>query len=1213
MSVCGCRARSWRPVSWVSVFLFVALSLSSPIAAQHKVIGPAGGVDGAILLQDYGSFALYWISEAQLQAARSRGTELAPADDSDLLLIEAGPFDTQLGEPKVPEQHKLTRLTGFALSVIQFVGPIKDGWLDELRDLGVEPVHYIANNGYLVWTDDVGRGSLATLAEVGATVQYAGPWEPWYKLGPTLRDRISDPESDPDEVVELDVQMYRHEDSIGSKTLIAELAVKVLSDWQPLLAFENLIVRVRAADLEAIAALPDVSAISERLERSLFDEVQNQILAGDLDAPRTGPNGPGYFGFLASRGFSTTPADYPIVDITDDGIGNGNVNSGDPTLHQGGSTGNPTRLAYIGNCTAAANGGGPDGHGHINASIAGGYDARSGFPFRDPLGFQRGLGVNPFGRFAGTRIFAPGFDVSACGGTDTGLLKREQDSGALVSSNSWGCSGCAGSYDASSQAFDVGVRDADLTETGNQPLIVVVSAGNSGPGAGTVGTPANGKNVITVGASESDRPNDEDGTWIDGCGIGAAGADNAMDVISFSSRGPAPGNRRKPELIAPGTHIQGTASTNAGYTGNGVCDPLRPGGQTTFAASSGTSHSTPAVSGLSSLIYWWIANDQGNFDVASLDGVPVPPSPAMIKAYLMAHPTYLTGVGANDSLPSNSQGYGMPNMDLLFDDAEKALLDQTTILGSSGESWVWAGAVADPSKPVRIALAYTDQAGAIGVSPQVNNLNLTATVGGVTYLGNVFNGAWSASGGIADAVNNYEAVFLPAGTSGALQFTISAFNIAGDGVPGNADTTDQDFAVVCYNCAANPTFTMSVSPSTLNVCKPSTGQATITIGSVLGYSSPVTLSSSGQPAGSTVSFNINPVTPPGASTLTFTPGTAAVGSYALQLTGSGGGGSITQMRNLPLNLFSMAPGAVSLLSPANGSSNQPLSVSFGWSAAAQTGSYNIQISTNPTFTAIIDSATVAGTSYVSTALDNAVQYYWRVRSVNACGNGAYSSTFSFVTVPAPGQCAAAATPMMHLQQDFEAGFGGWTHSAVGTDTWALSGARTRSGVNAAKAVDIATISDQYLVSPAVTLPSAGQAPLTLKFWNYQSIEDNNVISCYDGAVLEISNNGGSSWTRLEAELLTDPYDGPISSSFGNPLADQNAWCGDPQDWLQSIVDIDAWAGQTVRFRFRLATDSSESREGWYIDDVVVQSCVGAGIFIDGFETGNASAWSGAVP
>ncbi|MCP4247818.1 MAG: S8 family serine peptidase, partial [bacterium] len=114
-------------------------------------------------------------------------------------------------------------------------------------------------------------------------------------------------------------------------------------------------------------------------------------------------------------------------------------------------------------------------------------------------------------------------------------------------------------------------------------IFVVASAGNSGPGAGTVDSPGNGKNMITVGASENDRPADEDGPWVDGCAVGPSGADDAMDVIDFSSRGPAPGSRVKPETIAPGTHVQGTASTHPAYNGFGVCDQYRPSGQTVFA------------------------------------------------------------------------------------------------------------------------------------------------------------------------------------------------------------------------------------------------------------------------------------------------------------------------------------------------------------------------------------------------------------------------------------------------------------------------------------------------------------------------------------------------------------------------------------------------------------------------------------------------------
>jgi hypothetical protein len=281
---------------------------------------------------------------------------------------------------------------------------------------------------------------------------------------------------------------------------------------------------------------------------------------------------------------------------------------------------------------------------------------------------------------------------------------------------------------------------------GNQELIHLFAAGNSGTsGAGTIGTPGNGKNMITVGASENYRPADEDGPWFNAkCGTSPTSADSFMDIIGFSSRGPAPGNRVKPEVIAPGTHIQGTASTNGSYNGTGVCDQFRPSGQTVFAASSGTSHSTPAVAGVSSLYYYWLENEYG-----------ITPSPAMMKAYLMAHTTYLTGTSANDNLPSNNQGYGMPNMAVALDDTNRYLLDQSELLDNTGETFTVTLNVADPAKPVFLVMAYTDKAGAIGTSPQVNNLDLMTDLDGTMYYGNNFTGYWSNPGGTADANNNY--------------------------------------------------------------------------------------------------------------------------------------------------------------------------------------------------------------------------------------------------------------------------------------------------------------------------------------------------------------------------------------------------------------------------------------------------------------------------
>jgi subtilisin-like proprotein convertase family protein len=52
---------------------------------------------------------------------------------------------------------------------------------------------------------------------------------------------------------------------------------------------------------------------------------------------------------------------------------------------------------------------------------------------------------------------------------------------------------------------------------------------------------------------------------------------------------------------------------------------------------------------------------------------------------------------------------------------------------------------------------------------------------------------------VADIRNNVENVFLPLGIGGAMKVRVIGANIAGDGVPGNADTADQDYALVVSN------------------------------------------------------------------------------------------------------------------------------------------------------------------------------------------------------------------------------------------------------------------------------------------------------------------------------------------------------------------------------------------------------------------------------
>jgi hypothetical protein len=205
------------------------------------------------------------------------------------------------------------------------------------------------------------------------------------------------------------------------------------------------------------------------------------------------------------------------------------------------------------------------GHGNLNAGIVASYNNLSGSPHVDANGYRIGLGVSPYGRVAGTKIFrnAGSYDVSACGGTDQGVVAASYVAGATMTSNSWGAP-VGGAYDSSSQAYDALTRDAHTPTAGNQQMLHIFAAGNDGSGSNTIGSPGTAKNVLTVAATENVR---EQGT-VDGCGVNYA--DDADDIATFSSRGPTDDNRVKPDISAPGTHVQGPASQDPGYNGNGV-------------------------------------------------------------------------------------------------------------------------------------------------------------------------------------------------------------------------------------------------------------------------------------------------------------------------------------------------------------------------------------------------------------------------------------------------------------------------------------------------------------------------------------------------------------------------------------------------------------------------------------------------------------------
>ncbi|HVG20309.1 MAG TPA: S8 family serine peptidase, partial [Blastocatellia bacterium] len=861
--------------------------------AQDEATYSALRDKGAIVEEiNYGSFKMLIVNQQPLGGrAQLQATALSIHDSMNLIALNGYTLDTtnpdatyaqlpaDLRKPDIADALARGVQPRGGLYIVQFVGPIQDAWLDALKATGVKVISYIASNAYIVRADSRAAALVVSLLKQNPAVQFVGDYEPAFRLSPGLhaaRGKGGD-------VVDVTVQVVDGPDAKDTIANLTALANEFVQTYR-VLDYHNVELKVSSARLAQIAGYDGVFAVEERGQRRKLDEAQGQIVAGNLTG--NSPTGPGYLSWLAGKGFTSSQFTSFSVNVVDDTY----TLQGHPDFPSG-------RVAFQNNPTNQS--GALGGHGFLNANIIGGFNNGTGTAVEDALGFNYGLGISPFARVGVTAIFG------STASSGTAWENTGYGQGARISSNSWGFQTATGGpvadYDANSQSYDSLVRDAQPGTAGLQQLSIIFAAGNDGSGANTVSSPATAKNIISVGASENVRQ-----TGTDGCGIANTGADSANDIISFSSRGPVNSlggdGRIKPDIVAPGTHVEaGVPQSN--YNGSSVCNQFFPAGQTLYGWSSGTSHSTPAVAGGAALVYQDFLNKS----------LPAP-SPAMVKAALMNSAAYMTGVGANDTLPSNNQGMGRMDLGRAFDGEARIRVDQTQVLGATGQTFQVTGSVANTGKPFRVTLAWTDAPGPTTGAPWVNNLDLEVTINGTTFKGNVFSGANSASGGTADGKNNVESVFLPAGTSGSFTITVRGTNIAGDGVPGNADTTDQDFALLVYNAnSGTPTSpAIGVSPSSLSF--------TATAGGANPASQSLSITNTGggtltwSASGNTTWLGISPAsgTAPSAVTVSANVAGLAAGTYSAAITVTGTGATNSPV-TVPVTLTVTNGGAQQLL------------------------------------------------------------------------------------------------------------------------------------------------------------------------------------------------------------------------------------------------------------------------------------------------------------
>ncbi|MFD0324539.1 S8 family serine peptidase [Lysobacter gummosus] len=631
-----------------------------------------------------------------------------------------------------------TRADGEDWRLVQFKGPVQQAWLDELRRAGLEPVQYLHPYTYIAWGKRDALNRLAGQSEV----RWSGDFLPAYRVQPELRKAATGP-------VQVSVISHRGSAEVGAS--LSKIGVADIGAGNKMLdrSLQTQTVRIPADQIAALAQTPGVYSVQTvPTDGGLRGEMSSQINAGNLNASNLAV--PGYLSYLSGLGVNGTGA---IIANVDGGI-----------YHT-----HPDLAARMTTCTGTTCGGSASSaHGTHTAAIMAGDGASNARATASTGSFLRGLGVAPGARLV-EQVYSPTY--TQAGGMLT-LMTQSVRNRATISGNSWGPSGTPRGYDGDTRQVDVGVRDADPSAPGDQPLNYVLSFMNGNGGTQSQGSPDEAKNTFTIGSTK---------------GQSSATVQIAAinDLSSNTAHGPARDGRRIPGMVAPGCSIDSANSAS----GHGLM--------------CGTSMASPQVAGASALFTQYYRGRAG-----------VDPSPALTRAAFTAVAQNLVGKLDADGVtlttaPDAKQGWGRMLIEPVLRPAQTVqYIDQSHVFNNSGESWTRTFTAADPSKPVRIMLVWTDAPGhgLGGTTPAWNNnLDLRVTAGGNTYLGNVFAASgWSATGGAADARNNNEGVFLQSAQhGGSVSIVVRATDINSNGLPNSGDDTDQDFALVCYNCAAS--------------------------------------------------------------------------------------------------------------------------------------------------------------------------------------------------------------------------------------------------------------------------------------------------------------------------------------------------------------------------------------------------------------------------